>query len=250
MIRVSFISLLFICFFCINGLYSQDGPDLTELQKADKFIETGDLEQALVILKDYLFTNPLNIEAQERKINVLLRLNREKDAYKDIDDLLRMYSTSPDFYYLRAVLNYQKEKYVKAIEDFDKALRLNMPVEYTYKVHLNRGMSHFFLRDFELAEVDFNVVIKSEPNNGAAYHGLGMVKYEQREFEEAVDAFRKSLSFDEKNPITHFNMAMSYFRLKEKDNACYHFNRACALGNRNACKLVMLECAQQQNLPK
>lgn len=249
MIRFAAKILFVICIFNVDLLCSQD-INISEIQRADEYIKIGNYDQALVVLKDLLFINPANIDAQEKKVNVLLQTDRDKEAYKDIDDLLKMYPSSPEFYYLRAVLNFQKEKYVKAIDDFDKAIELSMPKEYVYKVYLNRGMSHFFLQDFDLAESDFNAVIQVAPQNGAAYHGLGMVKYEQREYDEAVKHFQKSLSFDEENAITHFNMAMSYFRLDEKDNACYHFNRSCALGNRNACKLVMMECAQKLNLPK
>ena len=250
MIRFTVFYFILISLFCFNNLFSQDNGTPDELKQADQFIEAGNYNEALVVLRNYVFSNPTNIEAQEKKITVLLKLDREKDAAKDIDDLVKMYPTNPEYYYLKAVLNFQKEKYVKAIENFDKAIELHMPNAYLYKVYLNRGMSHFFLQDFELAESDFNTVIADEPKNGAAYHGLGMVKYEQHEYEEAVKAFQKALSFDEKNAITHFNMAMSYFRLDQKDNACYHFNRSCALGNRNACKLVMMECAQKANLTK
>lgn len=250
MIRIAVKLLFFILILYAGSLHSQDNKKTDILQQADQYIEAGDYNQALVVLRDFIFNDPLHIEAQEKKINVLLKIDREKEAYKDINDLLKMYPSSPEYYYLRAVLNFQKEKYVKAIEDFDKAIELNMPKSYVYKVYLNRGMSHFFLQDFDLAESDFNTVISSEPENGAAYHGLGMVNYEQRDYEEAVKAFQKSLSVDEENAITHFNMAMSYFRLNQKENACYHFNRSCALGNRNACKLVMMECAQKLNLSK
>jgi tetratricopeptide (TPR) repeat protein len=249
MIRFAAKILFFFCLFNADLLYSQDN-NVSEIQLADQYIKDGNYNQALVVLKDYIFTNPSNIEAQEKKINVLLQTDREKEAYKDIDDLLKMYPNGPEYYYLRAVLYFQKEKYVKAIEDFDKSIEFSMPKVYVYKVYLNRGMAHFFLQDFDLAESDFNAVIQTEPQNGAAYHGLGMVKYEQREYDEAVKYFQKSLSYDEENAITHFNMAMTYFRLDEKDNACYHFNRSCALGNRNACKLVMMECAQKLNLSK
>jgi tetratricopeptide (TPR) repeat protein len=245
---VKFFILLCILFSC--NIVAQENKTPEDLKLADQYIEAGNYNQALVLLRDFIFSNPSNIEAQEKKINVLLKSDREKEAYKDIDDLLKMYPSSPEYYYLRAVLNFQKEKYVKAIEDFDKSIELKMPANYTYKVYLNRGMSHFFLQDFDLAESDFKSVIEVQPENEAAYHGLGMVKYEQRDYEEAIKAFQKSLSFDEKNAITHFNMAMSYFRLDQKDNACYHFNRSCALGNRNACKLVMMECAQKANLTK
>jgi tetratricopeptide (TPR) repeat protein len=251
MIRVFIISFSIVCgFFFTDVLYSQAPTDSSVLKLADQYITAGNYNEALTIYKNILFSDPENFDVQEKKLNVLMLADRQKEASKDIDDLIRMYPQNPGYYYLRAILGLKNEKYVRAIDDFDKSIQLDMPKNFKYKVYLNRGMAHFYLQDFDLAESDFKSVIETDPQIAAAYHGLGMVKYEQREYEDAVSAFQKSLKYDEKNSITHFNMAMSYFRLKEKDNACYHFNRSCALGNRNACKLLMMECAEEIKLPK
>ena len=250
MFRVLLLSQLIASVFFTEVLFSQETTDSSNLKLADQYVASGSYNDALLIYKDILFRNPENLDVQEKKLNVLLLANRQKEAAKDIDDLVRMYPQNPGYYYLRALLGLKNEKYTRAIDDFDKSIQLKMPGNYLYKVYLNRGMAHYYLQDFDLAESDFKSVIEIDPQNAAAYHGLGMVKYEEREYEDAVAQFQKSLKYEEKNSITHFNMAMSYFRLKDKDNACYHFNRSCALGNRNACRLLMLECAEEIKLPK
>jgi tetratricopeptide (TPR) repeat protein len=250
MIRLFLLSIFLSGGLFADVLYSQGTIDSTALKSADQYISSGNYNEALVIYKDILFANPENLDIQEKKLNVLMIANREKEAYKDVEDLIRMYPRNPGYYYLRAILELKNEKFVKSVEDFDKSVELDMPKNYLYKVYLNRGMAHYYLQDFDLAEADFKSVIELDPQIAAAYHGLGMVKYEQKEYEDAVSEFQKSLKYDEKNSITHFNMAMSYYRLEEKDNACYHFNRSCALGNRNACKLLMMECAEDIKIPK
>jgi tetratricopeptide (TPR) repeat protein len=248
MVRFFLLSLSLTSGIFTKVLYSQVTADSAVLKMADQYTTSGNYNEALVIYKDILFNNPENLDVQEKKINVLMLANQHKDALKDVEELIRMNPQNPGYFYLRAILELKNEKYVKAVEDFDKAIELDMPEKFLYKVYLNRGMAHFYLQDFELAESDFKAVIEKEPKIAASYHGLGMVKYEQREYEAAIIEFQRSLKYDEKNPITHFNMAMSYFRLKEKDNACYHFNRSCALGNRNGCRLLMMECAENLKL--
>ena len=151
---------------------------------------------------------------QEKKIDLLSQQERSKDALKDVEEYIVMYPSQPEYYYLRAILNLQKQKFTKAIEDFDLAIQLDFPEKYIYKVYLNRGMAHFNNQDFELAELDFEEVLKLDPKNAAAYHGMGMVDYEQTEYDNAIAEFQKAIRIEDDNPITYFNLAMTYFRLE------------------------------------
>jgi tetratricopeptide (TPR) repeat protein len=212
------------------------------MKTVNAYVASGDISKALVTLEDILVNDPTFLEAQEKKIDLLSQQERSKDALKDIEEYIVMYPSQPEYYYLRAVLNLQKEKFTKAIEDFDVAINLQFPEKNIYKVYLNRGMANFNNHDFELAELDFEEVIKLDPRNAAAYHGKGMVDYEQNEYENAIIEFQKAISIEDNNPITFFNLAMTYFRLDDKENACYNFNKSCGLGHRNACRLLLMEC--------
>jgi tetratricopeptide (TPR) repeat protein len=245
MLRFIVCCILLSGFLTSNVLLSQQGTSDSTMLNIDKFVATGHTDKALLLIEDILFRDPSNLDIQEKKLNILIQADRTKDAYDDVEKLIIMYPSHPEYLYLKAVLNLQKQKFSKAIDDFDKAITLKMPPKSLYKVYLNRGMAHFYMQDYDLADYDFSKVLELEPKNAAAYHGKGMVKYELHEYEDAVTAFQKSLNFDENNAITHFNMGMSYFRLEDKENSCYHFNRACALGNRNACRLLLLECTQE-----
>jgi tetratricopeptide (TPR) repeat protein len=212
------------------------------MKMVDAYVASGDISKALLSLEDILVKDPTYIEAQEKKIDLLSQQERSKDALRDIEEYISMYPTQPEYYYCRAILSLQKEKFSKAIEDFDVAINLKFPEQYIYKVYLNRGIAHFNNQDFELAKLDFEEVLKLEPKNAAAYHGKGMVAYEQSDYENAIIEFQKAIRIEDDNPITYFNLAMTYFRLNEKENACYNFNKSCALGHRNACRLLMMEC--------
>ena len=228
------------CFF-IHAQASDDDIQ-RNLRQVDVQISIGNLSEALLIIEDILLMQPSNLEAQEKKINILIQQERSKDAISDIEEYISMYPTQPEYYYLRAVLNLQKQKYVKAIEDFNQAIQLDMPEESVYKVHLNRGMAYFYYQEYDLAESDFSETLSLNSNNAAAYHGKGMVSYELNQYEDAIAEFQRALKIEMNNPITHYNLAMSYFRLDDSENACYHFNKSCALGHRNACRLLMMEC--------
>lgn len=239
--RLLTLSLLLLQICLISG--NAQKSDFTDNMKmVEAYLASGDIMKALVELEDILLVDPAYLPAQEKKLNILLQEDREKEATRDIEEYIVLYPTRPEYYYLRALLNMQKQKYSRAIQDFDRAIQLEMPADKIFKVYLNRGISYYKNADFELAEGDFDEVISLDPRNAAAYHGKGMVKYELGLYNDATVEFQRSLDYDPKNPITHFNMAMSYFRLNESDKACYHFNESCALGHRNACRLLLMEC--------
>jgi tetratricopeptide (TPR) repeat protein len=239
---IGYFGFTIILTFCSKTSFSQDTDHTAEMKMVNAYVVSGDISKALLTIEDILVKDPTYLEAQEKKIDILSQEERSKDAMKDIEEYILMYPTQPEYYYLRAVLNLQKEKYTKAIEDFDLSLQLKMPEKYLYKVYLNRGMAHFNNQDLELAELDFDEALKLDPKNAAAYHGRGMVNYAQAEYENAITEFQKAIRVEDDNPITYFNLAMTYFRLGDKENACYNFNKSCALGHRNACRLLLMEC--------
>jgi tetratricopeptide (TPR) repeat protein len=243
MIREVFRYSFFIFLLILSCyIYAQDPAVEKNLQLADSQYASGDVSGALRTIEEILVKQPDNLDAQEKKINILVQQERSKDALKDIEDYILAYPSKPEYYYLRAILKLQDQKYSRSIEDFDMAIKLDMPPGTEYKVYLNRGMANFYNQDYDLAEADFREAIALNPKCAPAYHGLGMIKYQLNQYEDAITEFQKSLKLDDNNAITHYNMAMTYFRMKDTENACYHFNRSCALGHRNACRLLMMQC--------
>ncbi len=237
-----YIFWLLVFLLCFKTSFSQITDYDSEMKMVEAYSASGDISKALLKIEDILVENPAYIEAQEKKIDLLSQADRSKEAQKDIEEYISMYPNQPEYYYLRAILSLQRAKYSKAVDDFDNAIRLKMPEKYSYKVYLNRGMAHFNNQDFDLAENDFNEVIRLDSKNAAAYHGKGMVKYEQAIYNEAIVEFQKAIHLEDNNPITYYNLAMTYFRADDSENACYNFNKSCALGHRNACRLLLMEC--------
>jgi tetratricopeptide (TPR) repeat protein len=71
-----------------------------------------------------------------------------------------------------------------------------------------------------------------------------MVNYELKDYSEAVEDFLKALTYSEGNSALYFNLGMSYYRLNEKGKACPHFHKSCTMGNTNACRMTLMECAK------
>lgn len=235
---ISSIAFLIICVF-INA---QDVFDNPNLEKANKLIAEKEYAEALAIINGELEKDNKNIQTLELKLNVSVKTENEKDVLKDIEKVLEQEPDNPEFIYLRAVVYFHMRKYTKAIEDFDKSIVLDIMEEYKPKVFLNKAMCHFYLHEYDLAEENVNFVLDLDNKNANAYHSLGMIRYETQVYDEAVDNFLKALKFENNNPITFYNLGMTYLKLKDGENACRYFNKSCDLSYKNACKMLYLEC--------
>lgn len=79
----------------------------------------------------------------------------------------------------------------------------------------------------------YEAIIKSEPDNAAAWYQLASARYWLGQFALAATAFRKNISLN-KNPAAMFNLACVYARMNEKDEAVEWLGRALSPENKSA----------------
>jgi tetratricopeptide (TPR) repeat protein len=177
------------------------------------------------------------------QINTYLQMNNDKDALRYAEEGIGKFPDNPDFYYFRGIINNQKGKYSRALDDFDYAIGLPASGN-SYKYYMGRGISHLNLLEYDLALNDLSKSIELNDTVASAYHSRAMVNYEMHDYSAAVEDFLKALDYFDGNSALYFNLGMSYFRLNQKDKSCPYFHKACTLGNNNACRMVLMECAK------
>lgn len=69
----------------------------------------------------------------------------------------------------------------------DALLTKAQQVEYTE--HLNKGTEYFDAGKYELAEAEYNAILKFAPKKALTYFNLGLTKYKQSNFPEAIKYF-------------------------------------------------------------
>jgi tetratricopeptide (TPR) repeat protein len=75
----------------------------------------------------------------------------------------------------------------------------------------------------------FSEVVKEEPSNGRAWFFLGMSFHSQGKYERAIAAFEKNLTIAQ-NPMSMYNIACGYSRLKQVDKAFEWLDKAVKTG--------------------
>jgi len=215
----------------------------TLLSEAEALIANNQFPEALAKTKAALQIDPSNMPAWQKQISIYILMNDEKEGLQCTDEAIDRFPEIPEFFYQRGVINNTRGKYSKALDDFDKAISLPV-TDNTFKFYLGRGVSHLNLMEYEQAIADFSSSIELNDTAASAYHSRAMANYELRDYAAAATDFLKTLEFSEGNAALYFNLGMSYFRLNEKEKSCPYFHKSCTMGNNNACRMTLMECAK------
>ena len=215
----------------------------TLLVEADALIVANNLRGALEKAGEVLAMSPDNLTALQKQINIYFLMDDDKESMRLADKAIGLYPGAPDFYYLRGIIHNAKEKYIRALDDFNNAINRQTSGNQ-YRYYLGRGVAHLNLLEYDQAQADFTTSIELNDTVASAYHSRAMVNYELKDYAGAVNDFLKTLNYSEGNSALYFNLGMSYFRLEEKDKACPYFHKSCTMGNTNACRMALMECAK------
>jgi tetratricopeptide (TPR) repeat protein len=239
-----FLGLLVLLAWRSSGLVAQDNARVQALlDEADKLTASQSLDAALSRIQEALRIAPSSLNAMQRQINLYFLMKNDKEALRCADEAIDKHPNTADLYYLRGVINNSRGKYGKALEDFEVGISLK-PEANEYKFYLGRGVSHMNLTEYDQALADFSAAISRNDTVASAYYSRAMANYEIKEYDSAVTDFLKALDINGGNAALYFNLGMSYYRLNEKDRACPYFHKACTMGNTNACRMALMECAK------
>jgi len=213
--------------------------------KADAlFYGKKDYKQALQYYEAAIKSNGQMIEAHAGKARAYMGMQNHKDALKVIDDAIKTaFRNDPELHYIRGLLNYQRGNHKLAIDDFDKSLSIDANWN-ACQVFLNRGLANEALAKPELAVQDFTSAIIADPNNAGVYIARGNVLYNLSKYKEAVDDFLKAEVLNPDNSVISYNIGMSYYKIDDKAAACKYFQKSCAQGNSNACRMMLMNCSK------
>jgi tetratricopeptide (TPR) repeat protein len=237
-------SILFVILtLCVEAVAQDEARLNALLKEADVLIASGNLPAALEKTKQAVDISPSYHPAAIKEINILFLMQDEKQSISMVDDAIRKYPDVAGYYYMRGIINNSRARYSKALDDFSRAIELNQP-DILYRCYLGRGVSYYNLLEYDNALADLAMSIQKNDTVASAYYTRGIVNYDIKDYEAAAEDFQKSLQYSEGNAALYFNLGMSYYRLEQKDKACPNFNKACSLGNTNACRMSLMECAK------
>ncbi|MBT3209334.1 MAG: tetratricopeptide repeat protein [Bacteroidetes bacterium] len=189
----------------------------------------------IFVLIAYLY---LFIEKKKRKIllttKVILSvyilvlsvacINRTKvweNSFSLWDDTIKKHKNSPEAWSNRAYAFFEMKEYQKALNDYNKAIRLDSK---NYQFYLNRGITFTQARDYKNAIQDYNKALTLAPDNAELYLNRGNVKNFQGKPEEAIKDFNIAIEKDRNNPKTWLSRGAINANLGKHNDAISDFN--------------------------
>lgn len=179
--------------------------------------------------------NPKDVDAYFHR--GLMYNGKENDkAIADFSMVIKLEPNKTRGYLHRGIAYRNSGQYDKAVQDFDKVISMEPQNSLNY---LNRAMAHYLAKNYDKARADYNIVIKMGSGNSGldpkvqktlaklgvnmdyssqAYYGLGLIDYDQKNYQAALENFNKAINKAEQD-IFYEARAKCYKKLGDNAKA-------------------------------
>lgn len=155
---------------------------------------------------------------------------RQQGQYSEaIQDFNKAIKLEPDYakaYYLRAAAYYSKRKHDLAIEDSTKAIELKP--DYA-KAYLARTAAYYSKGEYDYAIQDSTKAIELNPDYANAYLARGHVYRNLGEYDHAIQDYTKAMELNPDYANAYYFRGLSYSSQGEHDYAIANFTKAIKL---------------------
>ncbi|CAB1276791.1 XrtA/PEP-CTERM system TPR-repeat protein PrsT [Candidatus Nitrosacidococcus tergens] len=228
------------------GLPSQDGviPLTRALFLQGKFQEAIDsiakypdlpknIEEELLPLQGEAYLGLNNLEEAKRYYNAALKINpnnrdanlgkaKIEAAQGEFDSarngINKVLENSPEFapaWNLLGNLERYQGNAEAAEQAYGKAIEFRKNNEDD---RLNRALVRIFLKNYEGAAQDLDILKKKNPNHPTVNYGYGLLNFEQKKYPDAEEDFQKVLNVQEYTPAL-FYLGLTQYRLGKIEQA-------------------------------
>jgi protein O-GlcNAc transferase len=195
-------------------------------QKAIKYHQAGDLQQAENIYKEILIAEPNNFYALHYLGILNYQLKNYEFAIDYIKKALQINPTVADAYYNLGNIYKDCGQLDEAIINFQKSLELNPNNSDAYN---NEGIIYKYDKKLDEAMSCFQKAIQLNPNNAIAHYNLGVIFQERKQFDNAVSCFQKVLLINPNIFAVYYNLGNIFQEQKQFDDAILNYQKAIEL---------------------
>ena len=152
---------------------------------------------------------------------------------EDVSVVAVTYNHRGNAYLEKGVIEFAIGDYSRAIEEYNRILKLN-PDDYTTyenlaEAYYQRGIAHNNDNNDDLAIMDYTQAIEMHPNYIEALSNRGEVYNRKGEYEKSVQDFEHVIHWEPDNPHGYFNRGNVYHKIRNYENAIQDFTNAIDL---------------------
>ena len=126
---------------------------------------------------------------------------------------------------------YSQKKYAEAITNYNIIIEDFPHVELPY---YKKGLSNYFLYNFEEAILDFTKLIELDHNNFNYYYWRGCCYLEKRETKKSIIEFNKAIEINPNDSNTFCKLGFAYYIENDSKNSISNYNKSLKLNPYNS----------------
>jgi tetratricopeptide (TPR) repeat protein len=192
--------------------------------------QDGQYEEAVADFARAAEKNPKLAWAYANRGDSLIQLGRHDDAIRELDKAISI-EQNAQFFNLVGNALYSQQKYEPSLNAYSAAIQRDAKTAMYYR---NRAGSYRQLTRLQDAAKDLLAAIELEPKNDDLFNELGIVFFEARQHELAVQQFAAAIALDSTNATYFRNRADSSRNLSQFDAAIADLAKAIELDPQDA----------------
>jgi tetratricopeptide (TPR) repeat protein len=149
-------------------------------------------------------------------------------------------SKNAELYFYIGNAHFMKNDWGAAAKDYGKAISVKPGYVEAY---LERGKCYLLAgkNKYQMAQLDFNQVLKLKPESEEAAFGLGKIFFETNKYEQAIEYLGKSIK-QAPSADTYYLRSKCYYKMKKEKECCNDLQKAAELGSKQAKEDIKFVC--------
>ena len=181
----------------------------------------------ITLWNDVVEKSPNNARAYNNRGNIYAKKGDYVRALIDFDQAVRIDPRFGDAYNNRGNVHLFQRQYKKALVDFTRALKVNpSSLPNLAIVYYNRGTAYLHGGDYEKAIDDFSQALSIDPNYQAAYSNRGVILSKMGKYDKAISDFTLALKIDPRDSEAYNNRGLTFFNQGEYQKAISDYDEA------------------------
>jgi len=271
---ITFFIILLILFIVFTGVFVLKAQTKNKLERALKWLQTGEYENAMKLFKELAGKNPSNTlynwyiglcyenlrnyelalvelnkaslsttfkpplyeaDIHERIAYINMEIGNEEKAAQEFRVVTSLNPQHEDAYYNLGIIARNRDELQKGVEYFNKAVQYKQDFPRAW---LELGKLSFQLTHYDKARKSFLKAITGDPDLIEAHFYYALLLEKDRSFKKGIEEFSLALQDDRFTFDSYVHLGSIYMELSDEDRAFHFFEKALEIGTQNAQEMI------------